>query len=780
MTAKPAVFLFAKNQKIYSQWLSALTPIVVALFLPQQLSNTMRRQLERRKREREDLDPVLQRCIDVLREDVADGRPQLTDQERLRLFLKQHISSNGCIEEDGLIALCTALSCTASDLVRIARSVPRSASTHVKLFPDEFSFAVLKALTPVDVSERRRVASTGAVTEDSSDLITHYKTLFQWDEGEWQCFLQSLSTPLPMTFRLHCNEPALRALTSYHMGNYPLQTSVASSTISTSSSRVALFGCSHEAYHADGDCELWARTLHASSCVSFQEVVSALPVAVLNPTPTGAVLDMCAAPGSKSLQALDSVFRYGLDCPESVVWLNEKDRTKATQTLPARIKRYHAPNVIITRCDATQIPRMYHLPAGSGVTDESPLTEKRFDFIICDVPCSGDGTVRKERSVLASWSNKYVASLVPTQKSLLRRAIDLLAIGGVVVYSTCSMNPEEDEMVVAAALETFQEAVELVDVNEVLKAAGLVLHSAGGVPVPPPGDGNPYSIGRPFEPSKVLRVFPHKDDTGGFFVAAIRKVSMPRMTPPVVVPSKLNQWMGHKRWMRVPHETDEHWRGIMAFFGINREAELELLANYRPVFNVNPNGGPQRRIMLVTPAVDKMIFETRPFKGPGLELIAIGTRAFEAYDGKYMANSPCNWRCVMESASRIARYATKRKIVLNLSNASHASALEQLVEHGFVFQDKLEDLLTELFPRGDQWWTCTGDIQHLVCGSLIVGVEGGPAALAGESTWWLSGTINRSKIELAVDESLRVFALLTFFGRKPGAPPLEDEEVTET
>ncbi|CUI14523.1 methyltransferase, putative [Bodo saltans] len=739
----------------------------------------MRRQLERKKREREDLDPVLQRCIELIQGDATSGQSQLTDQDRLRTFLKPLISASGCIEGADLVTLCTSLECSSDDLVRIARSVPRSVSSFDKIFPDEFSFAVLKALTPVDVNERRRLASAGEVTEDSSDLITYYKTLFQWGDGEWSAFLKSLSTPLPMTFRVHCSEPALRSFSSYHLGTRPLSSSVAENPITANRGgefpHVALYGCSHEAYHADADCTLWSRTLHASSCVSFQEVVSALPVAVLNPSPNGSVLDMCAAPGSKSLQALDSVLRHGVDCPDSVVWLNEKDRTKATQTLPARVKRYHAPNVVISRCDATQIPRMYQLPP-RGQSEDAPLVEKRFDFIICDVPCSGDGTVRKERSVLASWSPKYVASLVPTQKSLLRRAIDLLAIGGIVVYSTCSMNPEEDEVVVAAALETFQEAVELVDVNEVLKSAGLVMHSSGGVMVPSPMEGTPYSSQRPFQPSKVLRVFPHKDDTGGFFVAAIRKVGMPRMTPPVVVPSKLNQWMGHKRWMRVQHETDEHWRSIMTFFGVSPSAEAEFLKNYRPVFNVNPNGGPQRRIMIVTPAVEKIIFETKPFKGPGLELITIGTRAFEAYDGKYMSGAPCNWRCVMEGASRFARYATKRKVVLNASDSVHSSILEQLVEHGFVFQEKLGEALRALFPEGEDWWTSTGDVHHLIGGSLLVGVVGGPANLQGDNTWWLSGTINRSKIELAVDESLRVFALLTFFGRKPGVTPAEEEE----
>lgn len=739
----------------------------------------MRRQLERRKRERETLDPVLIRCIELLGSVQQDSPSPLSDQDRLRLLLKPLISpSSGCVEGESLTLLCSQLECSGDDLLRIARSVPRSVSSTERLYPDEFSFAVLKALSPADVSERRRAACTGEVTEDSSVLITHYKTLFKWEDGEWKRFLESLSTPLPMSFRVHCSEPALAALAMYHLKSQPLVNAVAEVPLvahrTSDRSYMSMHSCSHEAYHAHPDCELWSRTLHAASCVSFQEVVSALPVVVLNPTRGGSVLDMCAAPGSKSLQALDSVFRHGLDCPSSIVWLNEKDRTKATQTLPARVKRYHAPNVVITRCDATQIPRLYHCDGASG----EELQEKRFDFIICDVPCSGDGTVRKERSVLSSWSTKYVESLVPTQKSLLRRAIDLLSIGGVVVYSTCSMNPEEDEGVVAAALDTFGEAVELVDVNRALADAGLVLKSNGGVMVPSPSDGTEFSSQRPFDPTKVLRVFPHKDDTGGFFVAAIRKIGVPRMTPPVVIAAKLNQWMGNKRWMQVAHATDEHWRCIMTFFGVSAEAETQLLDNYRPVFNVNPNGGPQRRIMLVTPAVERLIFATKPFKGPGLELITIGARAFEAYDGKYMNDSPCKWRCVIECASRLARYMTKRKLVLDASNPAHARVLEHIFQDGFVSLEGIGASIETLFPQDHGWWangtSGEGGRGDLVCGSALIGVHGGLPALGVDDMWWLSATVNRSKIELAVDESVRVFALLSFFGRKPGTSPETD------
>jgi multisite-specific tRNA:(cytosine-C5)-methyltransferase len=75
--------------------------------------------------------------------------------------------------------------------------------------------------------------------------------------------------------------------------------------------------------------------------------------------------------------------------------------------------------------------------------------------VLCDVPCSGDGTLRKNRAIWRKWRVTEGLSLHYLQLRILRRAITLLASGGELVYSTCSLNPMEDEAVVAAALEAF-------------------------------------------------------------------------------------------------------------------------------------------------------------------------------------------------------------------------------------------------------------------------------------------------------------------------------------
>jgi 16S rRNA C967 or C1407 C5-methylase (RsmB/RsmF family) len=85
-----------------------------------------------------------------------------------------------------------------------------------------------------------------------------------------------------------------------------------------------------------------------------------------------------------------------------------------------------------------------------------------FDAIICDVPCSGDGTIRKDPHILPGWTPKTSNALHLLQVQILSRAIQCVKVGGVVCYSTCSLNPVEDEAVVCAVLKKY-DYVELQD-----------------------------------------------------------------------------------------------------------------------------------------------------------------------------------------------------------------------------------------------------------------------------------------------------------------------------
>lgn len=188
----------------------------------------------------------------------------------------------------------------------------------------------------------------------------------------------------------------------------------------------------------------------ASGLIARQELGSMLPVLALHALDSlkygSKVLDMCSSPGSKTLQALEIIASK----PDSQENITKPGRLVANDIHPLRIEslkdavsRSGLPQsltdrIVYTNHDATTFP--------------TPKSGKLFDCIIADVPCSGDGTIRKDRKILAGWMPSIGNSLHSVQKKILIRAMRLVKIGGVVAYSTCSLNPIEDEAVVASAL----------------------------------------------------------------------------------------------------------------------------------------------------------------------------------------------------------------------------------------------------------------------------------------------------------------------------------------
>ena len=82
--------------------------------------------------------------------------------------------------------------------------------------------------------------------------------------------------------------------------------------------------------------------------------------------------------------------------------------------------------------------------------------KQKYDRVLCDVPCSGDGTGRKQRSVIRTWDVRHGLGLHALQLAILSRGIELLGYGGRLVYSTCSLNPIECEAVSFAASFPFE------------------------------------------------------------------------------------------------------------------------------------------------------------------------------------------------------------------------------------------------------------------------------------------------------------------------------------
>lgn len=152
-----------------------------------------------------------------------------------------------------------------------------------------------------------------------------------------------------------------------------------------------------------------------------QELASQIPARVLNPSSGERVLDMAAAPGNKTLQLAGLMQNRG----SLVACEPNKERAKALRYV---LGRAGVMNAALALQDALTLPE-----------------ELKFDAILLDAPCSGEGLLRKKPQTLKSWSEKYVQHKAQLQTKLLLKAADLLKDGGRLVYSVCTLSPEECE-----------------------------------------------------------------------------------------------------------------------------------------------------------------------------------------------------------------------------------------------------------------------------------------------------------------------------------------------
>mgnify|MGYP000014702932 FL=1 len=216
-----------------------------------------------------------------------------------------------------------------------------------------------------------------------------------------------------------------------------------------------------------------------------QEEVSAVPAEVLDPEPGDRVWDACAAPGSKTTQLAAL-----MDDSGTVVATDSN--LGRISALRSNAERLGVTNVAVTNEDA----RNHSLKPFDGV---------EYDHALVDVPCSCEGTVRKNPDTLEEWTLDHVEGIASVQKGILRRAVQATRPGGTVVYSTCTFAPEEKEAVLDHVLTT--ESCELVEFD-------LPLAHAPGVT---------EWEGASFDPTvaKAKRIYPHHNDTGGFFAAKL-------------------------------------------------------------------------------------------------------------------------------------------------------------------------------------------------------------------------------------------------------------------
>jgi NOL1/NOP2/sun family putative RNA methylase len=219
--------------------------------------------------------------------------------------------------------------------------------------------------------------------------------------------------------------------------------------------------------------------------IQGQEAVSALPALVLDPEPGEVAWDACAAPGSKTTQLAAMMDDRG------TLVANDNNLGRLS-SLRFNAERLGVTNVAVTNRDA----RNFSL---------QPFAFDAFDSALVDAPCSCEGTIRKNPDAFDDWHEGYLDEVSSVQKGILRRAVQATRDGGRVVYSTCTFAPEENE----AVLDHVCDAEDC----RVVETDLPVTHSRGVTE----WQDDTYAS----EVANAARVYPHQNDTGGFFVAEL-------------------------------------------------------------------------------------------------------------------------------------------------------------------------------------------------------------------------------------------------------------------
>ena len=226
---------------------------------------------------------------------------------------------------------------------------------------------------------------------------------------------------------------------------------------------------------------------HHMGYIYVQEAASMIPPLVLNPQPHEAILDMAAAPGSKTTQIATLMKNTG------ILVANDYKAIRLA-ALGVNVQRIGATNTIITLMMGQRIKNI------------------QFDRILLDAPCSGTGTICKSLKTADIWNPTMVKRLSRQQQQLIDNSWRLLKPQGTLVYSTCTLEPEENEAVIDFLLKKHSDAkVEEIKERELpgLKRSPAILEF----------NKQTYSP----QIKNCLRTWPQDNYTEGFFIARIKK-----------------------------------------------------------------------------------------------------------------------------------------------------------------------------------------------------------------------------------------------------------------
>jgi len=237
--------------------------------------------------------------------------------------------------------------------------------------------------------------------------------------------------------------------------------------------------------------ELGRSIEHLLGYYYIQELASMLSIIALAPKQNELILDLCASPGSKTTQMASQMKNTGTIIANDV-------NIKRIQILASNLERCGVTNTIITRDD------------GIRLCEKFKLQDLKFDKILLDAPCSGEGTMRSSPKTCLMWNQNTIKSLSKLQKKLFKNTFDILKPNGEIVYSTCTHAPEENEEVVDFALKEFKDKIKIEKINLPVKCREGITR----------WNNEEYDERVKF----CARIYPQDNNSEGFFVAKFKKI----------------------------------------------------------------------------------------------------------------------------------------------------------------------------------------------------------------------------------------------------------------
>lgn len=517
------------------------------------------------------------------------------------------------------------------------------------------------------------------VTRENEKWETYYKALGLIPEAEWDTFKEHCQRDLPLTFRVTGSMAHAVEVNQKLIADHVLQLKDAEFNGMKLAPKNIEFYPDQLGWQLDVPKLVIRKNAQFASTqrflvlettvgnISRQEAVSMIPPLLMDVQPHHAVLDMCAAPGSKTAQLVEALHRDSDKLPTGFVIANDSDY-KRSHMLVHQVKRLNSPNFLVVNHDAQWFPRI-------RVGGE----QLKFDRILCDVPCSGDGTMRKNINVWKDFTVGDGLGLHSLQVNILSRGLQLLKAGGRLVYSTCSLSPIENEAVIASALRKWGSQISLVDCSQELpglkrrngvstwKVYGkdMVIREVGDATVPETAFPPSEEEAKTFNLDRCIRVYPHLQNTGGFFITVFEKKGeeKKRAAPDSEKDAKKAKTEGTTEVKEETKEEEEEVKKVVkkqrAPRGANEEPfvfldpsheQLEKCWSFYDIHAFprdtqlvrNATGEPCRVIYYVSPAIAQIL----KIEDQKLKLIHAGIKMFTA---QRIDDGLCPWRVQNEA-----------------------------------------------------------------------------------------------------------------------------------